>query len=66
MNELKQSFQLIEIPEQLDLGYMIFHDLKSTVKHHFAMMEHTPEKSAIYKASENHLKQILKYLKEKR
>jgi hypothetical protein len=70
-DELKQAFELIEIPETLDLGYIRFTDLKRNVKDHFAMIESEKlrhgknvHKSAIAKASKNHLEFILKNIEK--
>lgn len=68
-SDLKTAFECIEIPEQLDLGWIHFQDLKRTVKDHFEMIEREKlrlgknvEKSALAQASKNHLKNIIKYL----
>lgn len=68
-DELKQTFEFIEIPEQLDLGWIQFTDLKRNVKDHFEMIESEKKRhgknvhrSALAQSSKNHLKNILKYL----
>lgn len=68
-SNLKTAFECIEIPDELDLGWIHFTDLKRNINDHFAMIESEKlrhgknvHKSALAQAAKNHLKNILKYL----